>query len=589
MTNRIAGTGALLLLAAARLLDGHDAHGRSIAPPEARRLKNPLAVSDSALAAGQLHYAALCAGCHGADGRARTKTAGALPVRPTDLTHFLMESMKEGEIYWVIANGSGSRMPAFGERLTETGRWQTTLYVRELRSRQRSAEKAALGPYEWQLPPGFPYPNVPADNPMTKEKVELGRWLFHDRRLSLNRTQSCATCHVQARAFADARGRGLGSTGELHPRGPMSLANVAYAPVLTWANPNVRQLEQQALVPVFGDHPVELGMTGREGLLLQRLKAVNLYKRLFPAAFPASGDPFTLDNVMKAIASFERTILSGNSPYDEYRRGDDPNAISEAAKRGEALFFSERLECFHCHGGFNFTGTIDYLGKGFAEVEFHNTGLYNVKGRVSYPEPNVGLYEFTQAAEDVGKFKAPTLRNIALTAPYMHDGSISTLEGVIDHYRAGGRSIRSGPRAGIGFDNPNKSEFVKSFELNTQEKADLLSFLHSLTDRTLLTDPLLSDPFRPSVSRRSAPLQPPKFTLQGEVVRVYPEDGAVSLHHEAVPGLMDAMLAPKAMEFLVADKQALAGLTPGSRIKAGVYKRGNDYFLVGIQRRQDKP
>jgi len=476
-------------------------------------------------------------------------------------------------------------MPAFPQ-LDESRRWELVHYVRHLREQQRAVEKAQLGPYEWQLPPGFPYPKVPLDNPMTQEKVDLGRHLFYDKRLSLNQTQSCASCHQQARAFADARGRGRGSTGELHPRGPMSLLNVAYAPVLTWANPNVRHLETQALVPLFGDHPIELGMAGKEGLLLERLKRVPRYRTLFPRAFPDIADPFTVGNITKAIASFERTILSGDSPYDEYRRGDDPNAISESAKRGEALFFSEKLECFHCHGGFNFTGSVDYLGKGFAEVEFHNTGLYNRKGEFSYPEPNVGLYEFTRQPEDVGKFKAPTLRNIALTAPYTHDASVPTLEAAIDHYRVGGRTISSGPHAGAGSDNPNKSEFIKSFELSAAEKADLLAFLHSLTDQRVLADPSLADPWVPRPL--TSTVTPPKYILRGEVVAVYPQDGAVSLFHEEVPGFMQAMRPPHPMEFLVPDKQFLASLKPGRKIVAGVRKRGSDYILENIPRRPEK-
>lgn len=572
----------LLALAPFTLL-AHDAHGRSNAPAEARRLKNPVVRSDSALASSKTRYATLCANCHGDDGRARTKTAGAMPVRPTDLTNYLMESMKDGEIYWVIANGIDQRMPAFASKLGETERWELVHYVRQLRETQRASERTLLGPYEWKLPPGFPYPKVPADNPMTKEKVELGRYLFYDKRLSLNQTQSCGTCHQQSRAFADARGRGLGSTGQLHPRGPMSLVNVAYAPVLTWANPNVRDLETQALVPMFGDHPIELGMTGKEELLVSRLKADARYRKMFGAAF--NGE-ITIANITKAIASFERTILSGDSPYDEYRRGDDPNAITESAKRGEALFFSERLECFHCHGGFNFTGSVDYLGKGFAEVEFHNTGLYNRQGKFSYPEPNVGLYEFTHQEEDVGKFKAPTLRNIALTAPYMHDGSVATLEDAIEHYRVGGRTVKSGPNTGIGFDNPNKSEFVKSFELTAAERADLLAFLRSLTDRNVLTDPLLGDPWQPASV--TAPVAPPapKYVLRGEVVKVYLDDGSVSMFHDEVPGFMKAMNPPYAMEFLVPNKQFLGSLKPGMKIAAGVRKRGSDYILEPIPPRR---
>lgn len=571
---------SMLLLASG--VYAHDAHGRSNAPAEARRLRNPIPrPGDLQAAIG--NYLTHCAGCHGEDGRARTKLAGTLAVRPTDLTNFLMESMKEGEIYWVVANGIEQRMPAFGPKLGERERWELVHYVRELRERQRVAEKAQLGSYEWKLPPGFPLPKVPAGNLMTQEKVDLGRRLFYDKRLSLNQTQSCASCHQQSRAFADSRGRGLGSTGQLHPRGPMSLVNVAYAPVLTWGNPNVKSLEQQALVPMFGDHPIELGMAGKEGLLVRRLELDSRYRKLFAAAFPGEPRPISVGNITRAIASFERIILSGDSPYDEYRRGDDPNAISESAKRGEALFFSERLECFHCHGGFNFTGSVDYLGKGFAEVEFHNTGLYNLKGKFSYPEPNVGLYEFTQQEEDVGKFKAPTLRNIALTAPYMHDGSVRTLEEAIDHYREGGRTIRSGALAGVGADNPNKSEFVKSFELTAQEKASLLAFLRSLTDRTLLTNPDLSDPWQPAVTRLAAPADPPKYVLRGEVVNVYAQDGAVTLFHEAVPGFMNAMPGPHAMEFLVPDRQFLATLRPGTQIVAGVRKRGSDYILEPIR------
>ncbi len=489
--------------------------------------------------------------------------------------------MRDGEIYWVIGNGAGRSMPAFDAELDEGQRWEMVQYVRRLRFAQRAVEKEKLGPYEWKLPPGFPLPKVPADNPMTKEKVALGRYLFYDKRLSLNGTQSCGTCHRQERAFTDGRGRGLGSTGERHPRGPMSLVNVAYSPVLTWANPLMRTLEAQALVPLFGENPVELGMSGRESLLIQRLESKPIYRKLFAAAFPAEAKPVTLRAVTHAIASFERTILSGDSPYDRYRNGDYADAISEPAKRGEALFFSERLECFHCHGGFNLTGTVDYLDKGLTEVEFHNTGLYNLKGKFSYPPPNLGLYEFTHQEEDVGKFKAPTLRNIAVTAPYMHDGSIRTLREAVDHYRDGGRTIKTGPNAGVGAENLNKSEFVKGFELSTQEREDLVAFLLSLTDRTLLTDPALSDPFARAPARSS--LRAPAYQLRGQVVRVYPDAGAVTLYHEEIQGLMRASKAPYAMEFLVPDKERLKGLKPGQQVVGSVRRQGADYVLEELR------
>jgi len=559
----------------------HDAHGHSTAPPEARLLQSPLAASDEQAAAARPAYERLCAGCHGADGKARTPIAGKLAVRPTNLSEYLMESMRDGEIFWVIGNGIPPGMPAFGAQLNETERWQLVQYVRRLRAQQRAIEKGELGPYDWTLPPGFPFPNVPHDNPMTKEKVALGRYLFYDKRLSFNQTQSCATCHQQKEAFTDGRARGKGSTGELHPRGPMSLVNVAYSPVLTWANPLVRTLEQQALVPLFGDDPIELGMTGKEDLLVQRLKSDARYRKLFAGAFPGESDPISVRTVTQAIASFERTILSGDSPYDRYRNGDEPNAISTAARRGEALFFSERLECFHCHGGFNFTGTVDYLDKGFAEVEFHNTGLYNLKGQFSYPQPNLGLYNFTHQEEDVGRFKAPTLRNIAVTAPYMHDGSVATLADVVDHYSSGGRTIKTGPNAGVGADNPNKSDFVKRFELTAQERIDLLEFLKSLTDTTVLTDAALSDPFARTTVRSSVAV--PHYVLRGEVVHAYADAGAVTLYHDEVPGLIRAMRAPMAMEFLVPDRETLRRLKPGQRIVANVRRQGSDYVLENVR------
>jgi cytochrome c peroxidase len=574
--------GLLLLLVPAAVW-AHDAHGRSNAPAEARRLKNALAPSPAHTQAGKESYTRLCAGCHGDDGRSRTPLAGKLKERPTDLSHYLMESMRDGEVFWVVKHGIDQRMPAFESQVDDDAIWQLVFHVRALRDAQRASEKAQLGPYEWKLPPGFPFPKVPADNPMTKEKVELGRHLFHDRRLSLNQTQSCATCHRLEMAFTDGQPRGVGSTGEVHPRASMSLFNVAYSPVLNWANPVVRTLERQAPIPMFGDHPVELGMTGKEDLLLRRLRAVPRYRKLFPAAFPDQADPWTVANVVKALASFQRTLLSGDSPYDEYRRGDDPNAISQSAKRGEALFFSERLECFHCHGGFNFTGTVDYLGKSFPEVEFHNTGLYNLPGTLSYPEPNVGLFEFTRQPDDVGKFKAPTLRNIAVTAPYMHDGSINTLSEVIDHYAAGGRNLAAGPNRGNGFENPNKSEFVKSFTLTPGEKTDLIEFLKSLTDRAALRNPAWSDPWRPAPRKQAARPEPPNYILRGEVARVYVEDGAVALYHEEIPGFMEAMRAPYAMEFLVPDRNFLLQLKPGQKITAGVRKRGGDYLLEPLR------
>ena len=240
--------------------------------------------------------------------------------------------------------------------------------------------------YGWKLPSGFPVPYVPADNPMSDAKVELGRHLFYDTRLSRNGTQSCASCHQQARAFTDGLARSVGSTGEPHPRGSMSLVNVAYATALAWADPTLTRLEDQALVPMYGQHPIELGLD-RADTWLDALSRDATYQRLLRAAFPeetAAGPPATRDRVLKALATFERAIVSARSPYDRYHFERDDSAVSDAVKRGELLFHSRPLSCFTCHGGAHFSNAMG-RGRMPMAVEMHNTGLYNLPGPMSYP------------------------------------------------------------------------------------------------------------------------------------------------------------------------------------------------------------
>ncbi|MCF4969789.1 methanobactin export MATE transporter MbnM [Nostoc sp. CMAA1605] len=348
--------------------------------------------------------------------------------------------------------------------------------------------------YNWNLPAWMPKPIVPVDNPMSPEKVELGRHLFYEKRLSITGEFSCATCHIQALAFTDGKSVAVGATGEKHPRSSMSLANIGYNPVLTWANPFMTSLEHQALVPMFGEHPVEMGMSGKEEQILAMLRDDSQYRQMFTAAFGNTKDAISLNNLTKAIATFERTLISVNSPYDRYRFGNEQNAISAAAKRGEKLFNSENLECFHCHGGINFTDSVTHQKLAFVEIAFHNTGLYNIDGKGAYPPNNTGVHEITALPSDMGRFKAPSLRNIALTAPYMHDGSIATLEEVIDHYKVGGRTIHSGQFAGIGSQNPLKSKFISGFDLSASERQDLIAFLQSLTDEKFINNPAFSEP-----------------------------------------------------------------------------------------------
>jgi len=347
--------------------------------------------------------------------------------------------------------------------------------------------------YRWQIDPSLPLPEVPADNPMSAIKVELGRRLFYDTRLSVNNTMSCASCHIQALAFTDGNPRAIGATGITHPRSSMTLVNVAYASRLTWANQLLSQLEDQALTPLFGDSPVEMGMSGREDELTAMLRSDKRYAEQLPRAFPADEDPYSIVNVVRSISAFVRTIISIDSPYDHHLNGDE-GALGEQALLGMELFFSERLECFHCHGGFNFTDSTTHANANVDRVGYHNTGLYNIDGAGAYPSDNTGLHDMTGKRRDMGRFKAPTLRNIAVTAPYMHDGSVLTLEDAISHYERGGRLIAEGAYPGDGRRNPFKSEFIRGFELSDDEREALLAFLDALTDQAVLADARFSDP-----------------------------------------------------------------------------------------------
>lgn len=352
--------------------------------------------------------------------------------------------------------------------------------------------------WTWDVPQGFPRPTVPDDNPMTVEKVELGRHLFYDTRLSANETQSCASCHRQELAFTDGLAVPVGSTGELGVRGSMMLANLAYLETFTWANPLLRSLETQMLTPLFGDDPVELGHTDIE-VLLDRLRADAKYVAQFRAAFgePEEGGALIdLDRTTKAIASFQRSLISANAPYDRYVYGRDASAMTEQQVRGMRLFFSERLECFHCHGSFNLSDSVTHEGTVFEEIAFHNNGLYNLGGTGAYPPGNQGVFEISGLIEDSGKFRAPSLRNIAVTAPYMHDGSLATLDDVITHYSRGGTLTEDGPNAGDGKYNPFKSELLTGFFITTEEREDLLAFFDALTDEEFLTNPAHGNPFK---------------------------------------------------------------------------------------------
>ena len=356
--------------------------------------------------------------------------------------------------------------------------------------------------WEWKLPSHMPAPRVPANNPMNTAKVALGRYLFHERRLSGDGTMSCASCHEQARAFADGKDRPRGITHVQHPRNSMGLGNVAWHATQTWSNPVLMSLEAQIPNPVFGTEPVEMGVNDSSVQdVLKRLASARDvdYPARFRQAFPdAKSDPMTWENIFKAISAFERTMVTADSRYDRYLQGKA--TLSEKELRGRQLF--EKAECTQCHQPPNFDDQFVSVETTTLKVRYHNIGLYNLNGRGDYPKENTGVEEITANPADMGAFRVPSLRNVAVTEPYMHDGSVATLEEAVAIMAGGGRNITSGPRAGDGRANPHKSPLVRDRGLSAQDRADIVAFLKTLTDETFLSDPAFSDPFRKDAASR---------------------------------------------------------------------------------------
>lgn len=352
--------------------------------------------------------------------------------------------------------------------------------------------------YPWGLPEGVPPPVVPEDNPMSEAKVELGRRLFYDRRLSSNAQVSCATCHQQRFSFASPARHAVGVDGQPHPRNAPSLANAGYHARYNWASPHLDSLERQLRGPLFGENaPVlEMGLTTAElrAAALARIRQDPVYVAAFARAFP-DVEAFGWDEIIFALASFQRALVSFDAPFDRYRRGDR-SALSEAALRGESLFNSHRkgAVCHHCHNGLNFTNDVRHANAPLGEVVYSNVGLYNLAGTGDYPAGNQGLYEATGNPDDRGKFRTPSLRNVAVTAPYMHDGSVGTLEEVLDVYQHGGRVIAEGPLAGDGRDSTLKDSGLNGMTLDADDMRDLVAFLEALTDHAFLTDPRFANP-----------------------------------------------------------------------------------------------
>ncbi len=284
----------------------------------------------------------------------------------------------------------------------------------------------------------------PADNPYTKEKAELGRLLYFDARLSADGTVSCATCHDPKHAFSDGQPVSTGIRGQKGNRNAPTVINRAYSLAQFWDG-RAPSLEAQAVGPMA--NPLEMGNT--HTTVVATLKGLPGYRVLFRKAFGV--EDFSIEHVAKAIATFERTVLSGNAPYDRFRAGDK-TALTDAQVRGMRVYF-DRAKCDQCHEGVNFT-----------------TNMYaNLGVGMNQPNPDPGRFAVTRNPRDWGAFKTPTLREIALTAPYMHDGSLKTLEQVVDFYDKGGEP------------NKNLDERMKPLKLSAQEKADLVAFLTALS------------------------------------------------------------------------------------------------------------
>jgi cytochrome c peroxidase len=313
---------------------------------------------------------------------------------------------------------------------------------------------------------------------MSTQKVELGRRLFREQHLSVSGQYACISCHLPALAFTDNRPRALGALNDRTQRSAMTLTNVAYNAAFTWADSTMDTLEAQMRQPLFNEHPIEVGLKGREDDVLRWLASDEVYRQAFAQAFAGDPAPISIANLIKAIAAFERTLISGRSPFDRYVFDDEQGALSASAKRGMALFYSARVGCAQCHSGINFDGPVRSKDHARSSAIFANTGLYSVDGGGAYPQDDRGLLEATHKKADMGKFRVPTLRNIALTAPYMHDGSIATLSDVIDHYAKGGRQLPDGPSPR----NHLVDRRIRSFQISPAERSDLIAFLESLTD-----------------------------------------------------------------------------------------------------------
>ena len=306
-----------------------------------------------------------------------------------------------------------------------------------------------------EIPVGFPEIDFPQDNEFSKARWELGKKLFFDPVMSIDSSVSCASCHEPTLAFSDDVALSLGVEQRIGVRNAPTLANVAYHPYFTREG-GIPTLEMQILVPIQEHVEFDFNIV----LLAERLNNIDEYVEMANEAYGRSPDPFV---ITRSLACFERSLISGNSPFDQYSAQQQNDVLTDAQKRGMDLFYSDRTNCSQCHSDFNFTN-----------YAFENNGLYE-----EYEDE--GRLRLTGDESDRALFKVPGLRNIELTAPYMHDGSLNTLEAIIEHYNAGGK------------DHPHKSQLIRPLNLTNTEKEDIVQFLKSLTDESFVNNPLFKN------------------------------------------------------------------------------------------------
>lgn len=315
------------------------------------------------------------------------------------------------------------------------------------------SERPIGKPITIAVPLGLPGVPVPSDNPETAEAVALGRRLFYDKKLSSDNSLACASCHNPSLGFTDRQKHSTGFNGQAGKRNAPTVINAAYVPFQFWDG-RAGSLEDQAAGPIA--NPVE--MNQKHDVCVSKLAGDPVYNAEFRKVFGPG--QVTIGKIEKALASYERTLISGDSPFDRYQFGGDVKALSPAAVRGLEIFRDPaRANCAACH-------TINEHFALFTDGKFHNIGIgVDDEGNLT----DLGRYEETKADADKGAFKTPTLRNVAMSAPYMHDGSLKTLRDVVDYYAGGGNS------------NPYLDKKIKPLHLSGQDRDDVVQFLESLT------------------------------------------------------------------------------------------------------------